>query len=389
MRTAKIVIGSGYGDEGKGLMTDYFCSKVDEPGEALVVRYNGGAQAGHTVVTPNRKRHVFSHLGAGSLLGISTYLGADFIVNPIMFNIEFKQIERPTVLINPEARVTTPHDMLANQFIENARKQRHGSCGLGIFETIRRDKTLHMPVLKLAKLTTQELREYLASIKTYYYSRFTENGIVLNSEQKAIMELDILSAFQENVDQMSNRVLYVRPEGLVHFKSLIFEGAQGLLLSERHGLLPHLTPSDPGIIEPLNMCSALGIQYVDAVYVTRAYTTRHGAGPMRNECTANVLGIKGTLTETNTTNEFQEHLRYSPFDPACAEASVKDFDRGLNNYPSMNLKKQLAVTCIDQLRDFTRDRVRRMFHQYEARSGYVSTGPTRDNVNQFDLGSMG
>lgn len=388
MKTATVVIGSGYGDEGKGLMVDYFCSKAFEPGEALVIRYNGGAQAGHTVVTPNRRRHVFSHLGAGSMLGISTYLGADFIVNPILFNIEYKKITPPTVLISPEARVTTPHDMLANQFIESARKQRHGSCGLGIFETIQRDRKLHIPILELIKKTAQELREYLDLVKHYHQLNFAAYNITLSSEQKAIMALDIVSAFQENLDLMSNRVLFVKPEALMLFNTLIFEGAQGLLLSERHGLHPHLTPSDPGIIEPLHMCSALNVQYVDAVYVTRAYTTRHGAGPMANECTANVLGIKDTFNETNTTNEFQEHFRYSPFDPACAKASIADFDRGLNNYPSMNLKKQLAVTCVDQLRDFTRDRVRRMFHQYEAKDGYISTGPTRDNVNRFDLGSM-
>lgn len=75
----KVVIGANFGDEGKGLMTDYFCNKLSADGSVLNIRHNGGAQAGHTVVTPDDKRHVFSHFGAGSFNShVATYLSEDY-----------------------------------------------------------------------------------------------------------------------------------------------------------------------------------------------------------------------------------------------------------------------------------------------------------------------
>ena len=83
----KVVIGANFGDEGKGLMTDYFCKRLSESGSVLNIRFNGGAQAGHTVVVPTlgqQKRHVFSHFGAGSFVnGTDTYLSGNFILNPM------------------------------------------------------------------------------------------------------------------------------------------------------------------------------------------------------------------------------------------------------------------------------------------------------------------
>ena len=80
-KQVKVVIGANFGDEGKGLMADYFCSKLSKNGSVLNIRFNGGAQAGHTVVVPaygKPKRHVFSHFGAGSFVkNTDTYLSGD------------------------------------------------------------------------------------------------------------------------------------------------------------------------------------------------------------------------------------------------------------------------------------------------------------------------
>ena len=79
MKDIKIVIGANFGDEGKGLMTDYFSQKPN----SIVVCSNGGAQRGHTVTTSDGIRHVFHHFGSGTFNHASTYLSEDFIVNPI------------------------------------------------------------------------------------------------------------------------------------------------------------------------------------------------------------------------------------------------------------------------------------------------------------------
>lgn len=63
-------------------MTDYFASKEDN---TIVVLHNGGAQRGHTVITPEGYRHVFRHFGSGAYVGAATYIAKEFIVNPILF----------------------------------------------------------------------------------------------------------------------------------------------------------------------------------------------------------------------------------------------------------------------------------------------------------------
>lgn len=82
MKEVKVIIGANFGDEGKGLMTDYFCNKCDNP---IVVRFNSGAQAGHTVVTPDGNRHVFGHFGSGTFNNTPTFLSKYFVVNPLSF----------------------------------------------------------------------------------------------------------------------------------------------------------------------------------------------------------------------------------------------------------------------------------------------------------------
>jgi len=138
------VIGAGYGDEGKGLMTDYFSSQYDD---AVVIRSNGGAQAGHTVVTPAGERHVFSHFGSGTLNGTPTFLSSFFVSNPMLFMKEHKRFVeqfgiRPEVYVDPNSLVTTPYDMLLNQRMETMRGDDvHGSCGVGFGETLERELT--------------------------------------------------------------------------------------------------------------------------------------------------------------------------------------------------------------------------------------------------------
>ena len=90
MQHCSIVIGSLWGDEGKGHMTDILCSQNKN---TLTVRFTGGAQASHTVVTPDGKRHAFRHFGAGTFADAKTYLAEEFIVNPVSLNPIFSIIK--------------------------------------------------------------------------------------------------------------------------------------------------------------------------------------------------------------------------------------------------------------------------------------------------------
>src|SRR5262249_26694101 len=139
-RNATAVIGANFGDEGKGLAVDAIVAL--DP-DAAVIRFNGGAQAGHTVVAEDGRRHVFSHFGAGTLRGAATFLSRFFVVQPSIFAREAVELAgigvKPSVFVDPDAQVTTPFDVLINQWVEETRgRSRHGSVGVGFGETIER-----------------------------------------------------------------------------------------------------------------------------------------------------------------------------------------------------------------------------------------------------------
>ncbi|MDE6789018.1 MAG: adenylosuccinate synthetase, partial [Ruminococcus sp.] len=144
----KVVIGASYGDEGKGLMTDYFCKNTDKP--CITLLHNGGPQRGHTVISENGFRHVFHHLCSGTFAGSDTYFADSFIINPLIFAEEHSEIKPNTkIYCSPKCMWSTPFDMMLNQIIEDSRgDKRHGSCGYGIWETIVRynnTKTVAFP----------------------------------------------------------------------------------------------------------------------------------------------------------------------------------------------------------------------------------------------------
>jgi adenylosuccinate synthase len=144
---ARVVIGANFGDEGKGLVTDWLCSQ----GAGVVVRFNGGANAGHTVVTPDGERHVFSHFGSGTLCEVPTFLSQFFVCNPIQFFEERQKLItlgfHPQVFAHPDCLVTTFADMMINQAKEDKRGgKRHGSCGVGFHETQVRSQVEHLKI---------------------------------------------------------------------------------------------------------------------------------------------------------------------------------------------------------------------------------------------------
>ena len=170
---ARAVIGSNYGDEGKGLITDYLCHKYESD---IVVRSNGGAQAGHTVETPKGDRHVFGHFSSGFFNGATTYLSKYFVANPFLFWKEYHILSKyrldNRVLFDPRCIITTPYDMLINQMIEDRRgENKHGSCGVGFGETIQRnlDPEYSLYYWQIRELglceKIEEIRNYLLLLK--------------------------------------------------------------------------------------------------------------------------------------------------------------------------------------------------------------------------------
>ena len=138
---AVIVVGLGFGDCGKGTLTDALVRRHDAD---LVVRHNGGAQAAHAVVLADGRSHVFHQFGSGTFIpGVGTFLSRHMLVNPLTLFWEEQELREVGVtdaferlVLDRNALVTTPFHMAANRLREYARGEgRHGSCGLGIGET--------------------------------------------------------------------------------------------------------------------------------------------------------------------------------------------------------------------------------------------------------------
>jgi adenylosuccinate synthase len=140
VKRAVIVQGLGIGDEGKGATVDFLTRELSAE---LVVRYCGGSQAGHNVVLPDDRRHVFSQFGAGTLAGAATYLGPLMIIHPTAMLREADHLRQLTgrdpfaqLLVHPHALVSTAYHQQLNRLRELSRgANRHGSCGQGIGET--------------------------------------------------------------------------------------------------------------------------------------------------------------------------------------------------------------------------------------------------------------
>ena len=121
--TVYIVTGLGYGDEGKGSTVDFLARRGDA---TLVVRHNGGPQAGHNVVTSDGKHHTFSQFGAGTLAGAETYLSEFMLINPGNMLREADHlvelgVSNPfdTMHVDLNARIVTPFHVALNRLRED------------------------------------------------------------------------------------------------------------------------------------------------------------------------------------------------------------------------------------------------------------------------------
>jgi adenylosuccinate synthase len=389
------VIGAGYGDEGKGLATDALASRYGEA--AVVVRANSGAQAGHTVVAPDGRRHVFHHVGSGSFAGASTFLGRRFVSNPMLLRGELAELALkdvlPRIVADARGTATTPYDVMLNHFVEQDRAGgRHGSCGIGFGETIERNlkpefafglDTLRDPAA-LAVVLDRIRREWVPA-------RAARLGVPLGAERLELIGsdavlrnyLDDAAAFLAAVDLVDG------PRDLRVDAPLIFENAQGLLLDQDRGVFPHVTRSNTGLRNVVEVSRELSVDRIDVLYATRAYVTRHGAGPLAGELARKPW--RGIVDRTNVPNPWQGTLRFALLDLDVLGAAV---DADLRDADGVAVSHRLLVTCLDQIDGPARwtDRgvlasaspealVRAASRRVAADGSMVSTGPTRDHVS--------
>lgn len=334
----QIVLGLGYGDEGKGVTTDFLCRQADRP---LVVRFSGGHQAGHTVVTPTGQRHVFSNFGAGTLAGAPTFWSRYCTFHPVGYTNEREALLKldivPTLYVDGRAAVTTPYDLLYNRQLEQ--DQKHGSCGLGFGATVARHEGPHkLHVMDL--FDDFVLAQKLASVRSYYVDKLkvTYDESILDPLLEAFH--DAIHYCSRNLLCTSGRAFFADTDA---YDAIVFEGSQGLLLDEEFGYFPHVTRAHVSSRNSLALIAEFSLPQPEIFYVTRAYQTRHGNGPLTNAA-APGPELTPTPYETNVFNPWQGEQRRSLLD--CDQLR---YALSADAHYSFGLPRNLVVTCLDQL----------------------------------------
>ncbi len=331
-----VVIGLGFGDEGKGSFVNYLCSKAKDP---LVVRFNGGHQVGHTVVV-GEKRHVFSNFGSGTLVGTPTYWSEYCTVNPMGVLKEGNALRNmgiePILILNANAMVTTPFDTLRNLKLDEVNN--HGTVGVGFGTTIQRNEDhyrLYVRDLQYAPIRDAKLK----LLQEKYYGYVSPD----NSKTKRIID-----DFKLACDDMVRRFDVIDDLNNLLDRELIFEGGQGIMLDMDYGFFPHVTRSNTTSKNAMEIIKKLIYVPVDknnvrTYYVTRAYQTRHGNGPMTNEG-MDISYIKENPLETNTSESFQGEFRKSPLDLDLLKYAFE-----CDRYHNPSSRKNIVITCLDQV----------------------------------------
>lgn len=375
MRTIA-VIGKNFGDEGKGFTCSRLASSLKK---SLIIKHNGGGQAGHTVEDPEGKwRFIHHQIGAGAEYHVPTLFADSFMPDLFQLGKEVKEFTelfgfQPILYSEKKARITTIDDVLLNMGAELARgKNRHGSCGMGIEECVQRNAAGYgITVEELATMTKQDLLHRLKRIRKEYTGKRAEIlGIQEPAPSKSMNQSNfrnssttsnpsnssnpyyemlnnetVLENFVEEVKENVKLLSLVDADRkwLEEFQHLIFETGQGLLLDQDYeAYAPYLTSSKTGIHNTAIFLEKRGLSLDEAIYVTRPYVTRHGNGPL--PCEVDRSGLPGVGEDlTNRPNEWQGILRYAKHE-------------GLKAFFAPVLRDRDSVNCLERMGETKRSK---------------------------------
>ncbi|WP_344449335.1 adenylosuccinate synthetase [Actinocorallia aurantiaca] len=272
-----VVVDLGFGDSGKGTVVDRLCAQ----GSArAVVRFNGGAQAAHNVVTVDGRHHTFAQFGSGTFTpGVRTHLSRFMLVDPLALAAEAAHLRSLGVpdafdrlTVDASALLTTPYHRAVNRARELARGDgRHGSCGMGVGETAAY-ALRHAEAPRVGDCRSPlRLRKVLRRVREWALDLFPAVDVPpVDDCAEAFL------AFGAGVRIVGGEFL----PRLLREGPAVFEGAQGVLLDEWHGFHPYTTWSTTTFANALEL-----LEGADALRlgVVRKYLTRHGPGPFVTE----------------------------------------------------------------------------------------------------------
>jgi adenylosuccinate synthase len=276
-----IVIGAQWGDEGKGKITDLLSRSAD-----VVVRYQGGVNAGHTIVVKGQTFKL--HLIPSGILYPDTecIIGSGTVIDPKVLIGELDQLEAlgistANLLISETAHVTMPYHRLIDQASEEQRgSHKIGTTGRGIGPTYA-DKSERTGIRILDLMDPTGLREQLEWTINYKNEILEKlyNIPPLNPQEIIADYLGYAERLRKYVVDSSLKIY----NAIQLRRNILFEGAQGTLLDLDHGTYPYVTSSNP-VAGGACVGTGLGPTAIDRVIgVAKAYTTRVGEGPFPTE----------------------------------------------------------------------------------------------------------
>ena len=273
-----VIVGTQWGDEGKGKVIDFLAHDVD-----WVARYQGGNNAGHTVIVEGRK--VVLHLIPSGILHEHnrSLIGNGVVVDPQALIDELKMLEaagvddvRERLFVSETAHLIMPYHKKLDHMMEARRGENQiGTTGRGI-GCAYADKVARHGIRMLDLRDKDRFVRKVRSFSPYYQNLFEHYGEETWSEDAVVDE--VWSLRSEILPLLVDGVTLLNDE-LKAGKKVLAEGAQGILLDVDFGTYPFVTSSNPS---PGGVCTGLGIsprEVEKVVGVVKAYTTRVGAGP--------------------------------------------------------------------------------------------------------------
>jgi adenylosuccinate synthase len=365
---ATIIVDLGFGDAGKGSIVDFLARRGNV---AAVVRFNGGAQAAHNVVTPAGMHHTFAQFGSGTFVsGVRTHLSRFMLVDPLALATEAKHLQDldmgnvfARLTVDEDAMVVTPFHKAANRLREVLRGSgRHGSCGMGVGEAVA--DSLWFPDRPVRARDLRDLETLLDKFRFFQelkrdefrsWQRELAESIPAQMEWRLLTDPDAPAFYASLCHRIARRFAVVGGAYLARLAAgghLLFEGAQGVLLDELHGFHPYTTWSNTTFENAQTLLREIGYDgEIERMGVLRTYATRHGAGPFVTEDAA----LTTLLPDPhNGTGRWQGAFRSGWLDLVMARYAL-EVCGGADS---------LAITFLDRLRAAGR----RLAVSYKARS---------------------
>jgi len=280
-----VVVGSQWGDEGKGKVIDLLTEKVD-----MIVRYQGGSNAGHTVVKEG-KQFIFHLIPSGILhQGKKCFIGSGVVVEPQLLLQEIEDLRKKGIevednlFIDYKTHLVLPYHKILDEIKEEWRgKDKIGTTKRGIgpayIDKVARSG-IRMADLIEEKTLVEKLGTNLKEKNEIFNKLYNREEVSEEEQEKLITEyLEYGRIFKKYLVDVSLRLNQAIEEG----KKVLFEGAQGTLLDIDHGTYPYVTSSN-SIAGGACTGTGIGPTKIDGVLgVAKAYTTRVGSGPFPTE----------------------------------------------------------------------------------------------------------